>query len=110
MSRTRGRTDLLDILQNGEKPLSALRLSQECKITEMATRTFLRQLVEANLVIASGTRPLLYSWREKNLVPVENAVDPKRVSVTFRWREKQNPGNVIRITIAGLPPGELLVD
>ena len=108
MSRTRGRADLLDILQHGEVPLSALKLSQECKLTEMATRTFLRQLVDEKLVTASGTRPRLYSWREKNLVPVESAVEPKRVSVTFRWREKQNPSNVIRITIYGLPPGEML--
>jgi predicted ArsR family transcriptional regulator len=110
MSRTRGRTDLLDILQHGEVPLSALKLSQECKLTEMAARTFLRQLVDEKLVTASGARPLLYSWREKGLVSVEKAVEPKRVSVTIRWREKQNPSNVIRITISGLPPGEMMAD
>jgi hypothetical protein len=106
-SRTIGRRRLLDVLQYATAPLPALKLSQECKLTEVATRTFLRLLVDAKLVIASGKRPLLYSWREKNLVPVEKAVEPKRVSVTVLWREKQNPSNVIRITISGLPPGRL---
>jgi hypothetical protein len=108
MKKPLGRRLLLDALQDAEAPLPALKLSRECGLTEMATRNFLRQLVEANLVIASGIRPLLYSWREKNLVSPEKAVLPKRVSVTFQWREKRNPSNIIRITISGLPPGELV--
>jgi hypothetical protein len=110
MKRTHRRRKMLDLLQSQTVPLPALKLSQECKLTEVATRDFLRQLVEENLVIVSGTRPLLYSWREKNLVSAEQSVPRKQASVTFRWRDDQNPSNVIRITIAGLPPGHLLAE
>jgi hypothetical protein len=110
-SRTKGRRLLLDILQDAKAPMSALKLSREGRLTEMATRTFLGKLVEAALVTASGETPILYSWTDKGLVDPRKAVTPKRrETVTFRWEDHENPGNIIGITIAGLPPGRIVRD
>jgi hypothetical protein len=110
-SRTKGRKRLLDLLQNAKVPLSALKLSREGRLTEMATRTFLQKLIEVEIVTASGEDPILYSWTEKGLVDPEKAVIPKRrETVTFRWEDHENPGNIIRITISGLPPGKIAQD
>jgi hypothetical protein len=110
-SRTKGRKRLLELLQDAKVPLSALKLSREGCLTEMATRTFLQRLVEVGIVTASGDDPILYSWTDKGLVNPKKAVIAKRrETVTFRWEDHENPSNIIRITISGLPPGKIARD